>query len=364
MKNSFSNSNAMPWYRWIFLQSDELPGVTLYFLSRRNSTSPRFFPLYENTSLVRIVLVQGSRLPYLDFLYLRFLRLLLRTFRRSFSRYEYFFLLDIPTSSLIATNQILHIDDPSYSNDELNLIKSWELNVRSNGFDSKIVVTTNYMMSYFQNSQVESEIQVISQGFSSSNNAPRVEVSKDLSSFKLVYISPYIDCLGDPHAGHPMWDASVLIDQIWTQVSHLRGIELHLIGRVGRSAGRKLQQPNVFQYGFMSIAEVSAILSDFDLALYPRTHDNRWQPQKIIEYLGAGVPILAFELVDTKLIEDLAVGVVVENTAQFIAKIRELSLNRILLQEYKGNCISKRYEYSWTYLGQKLDKILDNSVGS
>ena len=63
-----------------------------------------------------------------------------------------------------------------------------------------------------------------------------------------------------------------------------------------------------------------------------------------------------------KLIQDLAVGAVVESTAQFVAKIRELSLNRNLLQEYKGNCISKRYEYSWTYLGQKLDKILDNSV--
>lgn len=354
----------MPWYKWIFMRSDELPGVTLYFLSRRNSTSPRFFPLYENTSLVRIVLVQGSRLPYLDFLYLRFLRLLLRIFRSSFSRYEYFFLLDIPTSGLIATNQILHIDDPSYSSDELNLIKLWELNLQNNGFDSKIVVTTTYMMSHFQRNQVKSEIQVISQGFSSAKIAPRFEVPKDFSSFKLVYISPYIDSLGDPHAGHPMWDASVLIDQIWTQVSHLRGVELHLIGRVGSSAGRKLRQPNVIQHGFMSIAEVSAILPDFDLALYPRTHDNRWQPQKIIEYLGAGVPILAFDLVDTKLIEDLAVGVVVENTAQFVAKIRELSLNRSLLQEYKGNCISKRYEYSWTYLGQKLDKILDNSVGS
>ncbi len=358
----FSNRNVLPWYRWIFLRSDKLPGVTLYFLSRRNSTSPRFFPLYENSTRVRIVLVRGSRIPRLDFLFLRFLRLFLKVFRQNFSRYDYFFSLDIPSSGLVATNQILQIDDPSYSSQELELIKDWEILLRDNGFNSKIIVTTEYMRSYFQSNLIQSEIYVISQGFSSGKDHPSVKLPAGPSSFKLVYISPYIDSLGDSHAGHPMWDATVLIDEIWTKVSHLTGIELHLIGRIGNNASVKLSQSNVFQHGFRSIAEVSEMLPDFDLALYPRTHDNRWQPQKIVEYMGAGVPILAFKLIDTELINELNIGVLVENTDEFVQKIHDLSRDRSLLQLYRQNCLYKQNEYSWKYLGQKLDKVLENPV--
>ncbi len=355
----FSNQNVLPWYRWIFLRSDKLPGVTLYFLSRRNSTSPRFFPLYENSTRIRIVLVKGSRIPRSDFLFLRLLRLFLGVFRKSFSRYEYFFSLDIPSSGLVATNQILQIDDPAYSSQELELIKDWEVLIRDNGFNSKIIVTTEYMRSYFQSNLIQSEIHVISQGFSSVKAHPPVKVPASLSAFKMVYISPYIDSLGDSHAGHPMWDATVLIDEIWRKVSHLTGIELHLIGRVGKNAAIKLSQSNVFQHGFRSIAEVSAMLPDFDLALYPRTHDNRWQPQKIIEYMGAGVPILAFNLVDTGIVETHRVGLLVDSTEEFVSEIRRLSLNPSLLREYRQNCLSIRTEYSWEHLGQKLDRILD-----
>lgn len=362
MRNVFSNINVIPWYKWIFLSSDDLPGVTLYFLSRRNSTSPRFFPLYENTNFIRIVLVKGFRFPHLDFVSLRLLRVFLKAFRRNFSRYNYFFLLDIPSSRFIKTNQILQIDDPTYSTNELRLIKDWELQIQAKKFKTKIIVTTEYMRNYFQKNLVQSEISIISQGFSPAMSYPSAKVTLNPSSFKLVYISPYIDTLGDPHAGHHMWDATVLLDEIWTKVSHLEGIELHLIGRVGKNAGAKLTQSNVFQHGFKSIAEVSAVLPYFDLALYPRTYDNRWQPQKIIEYMGAGVPILAFKLIDTELIKQLSIGVLVENTDEFVKKIHDLSRDRSLLQLYRQNCLYKQNEYNWKYLGQELDKVLENPV--
>lgn len=361
MRNAFTNPNVMSWYKWIFLRKDSLPGVTLYFLSRRNSTSPRFFPLYDNTSLVRIVLLHGSRLPYLDFLYLRFLRLFLRLFSRSFSQYKYFFVLDIPSSQWVTTNQILHIDDPLYTDEEIRQLKSWEFKLQQNEFDSKIVVTTDFMKNYFKECNVKSEIEVISQGFSSiiiANNSPSFE---DNSSFKLVYISPYIDSFGDPHAGHPMWDASVLIDDIWPQISHLKRIELHLIGRVGNEAKKKLLQPNVIQHGFLSISEVAKTLARYDLALYPRVHDNRWQPQKIIEYMGAGVPIVAFDLVDTRLIRELRIGCLVANTDKFVSEIKNLMENQKLLQEFRENCLQKRNEFSWEYLGKKLDGVIKYS---
>ena len=354
----------MPWYRWIFSRSDTLPGVTLYFLSKRNSTSPRFFPLYENTSKVRIVLVRGSRIPHSDFFFIRFIRIILRVFKSKFSQYNFFFSLDIPSSRFIKTNQILHIDDPLYSNYELEQIRNWETCTRDKGFNSRIVVTTEYMRKYFLQNHIESEIFIISQGFSSPEKYSLASDSKENSIFRLVYISPYIDSLGDSHSGHPMWDASVLIDGIWPQICSLADIELHLIGRIGGNAAAKLSQSNVFQHGFISIAQVAAILPDFDLALYPRTYDNRWQPQKIIEYMGAGVPILAFDMIDTKIVEELGIGVLVQNINEFIYKIHELKSNRSSLRVYKQNCLKYRNEYRWSHLGQELDKILENSESS
>jgi len=352
----------MLWYQWIFLNTDELPGVTIYFLSKRNSTSPRFFPLYENTSQVRIVLVNGSHLPYLDYIYLRFLRFFLVTFKWKFAKYKYFFCLDIPSSVGINTNQILQIDDPSYSQHELHLMKQWESNVKKSGFSSKIIVTTSYMKNYFEQNGIESSIEIISQGFSPHKvNVQQPKISNNESAFKLVFISPYIDTAGDPHAGHHMWDSSILLDEIWPSVNNNRDIELHLIGRTGRNATKKLQSDNVFLHGFMSITQVSNVLPSFDLALYPRMYDNRWQPQKLVEYMGAVVPTLAFDLNDTKIIRDLSIGMLVNSAAEFISSIFYLNSNRSVLENYRLNCLINREKYTWRNLGQKLDRILENS---
>ena len=349
----------MLWYQWIFLNTDELPGVTIYFLSKRNSTSPRFFPLYENTSQVRIVLVNGSYLPYLDYIYLRFLRFFLVIYKWKFSKYKYFFCLDIPSSVGINTNQILQIDDPSYNQHELHLMKQWESHVKKSGLSSKIIVTTSYMKNYFQLNGIESSIEVISQGFSpGKRNVQQQKVSNNESAFKLVFISPYIDTAGDPHAGHHMWDSSILLDEIWPNVNTHRDIELHLIGRIGRNARKKLQYEIVFLHGLVSISQVSSMLPAFNLALYPRTLDNGWQPQKIVEYMGAAVPILAFDLIDTSLITELGIGAVVDTSEEFISKILHFNSNRHLLEHYKSNCCYHREKYTWQFLGKKIDGIL------
>jgi len=107
----------------------------------------------------------------------------------------------------------------------------------------------------------------------------------------------------------------------------------------------------------LSIEDCSKILPNFDVALYPRVHDNGWLPQKLIEYLGAHLPILAFKLVDTQIVSELNIGMLVEKVDDFTNAIELLCDNQNMLMEFKINCASVADMYSWESLAQQYEDL-------
>ena len=107
----------------------------------------------------------------------------------------------------------------------------------------------------------------------------------------------------------------------------------------------------------LSIEECSNILPNFDVALYPRVHDNGWLPQKLIEYLGAHLPILAFKLVDTQIVSQLNIGLLVEKVDEFANSIDLLCESDAMLEEFKANCASISEVYSWESLAQQYEGL-------
>jgi glycosyltransferase involved in cell wall biosynthesis len=169
-----------------------------------------------------------------------------------------------------------------------------------------------------------------------------------------VYISPTIDVRGDPNEGHNMWDASPLLLDIWPKVSSANA-RLHLIGRLGPKAALCLEDSRIRSYGLLSIDECSRILPTFDVALYPRIHDNAWLPQKLIEYLGAQLPILAFNLVDTQIVSELSIGILVGSITEFSEAIDSLCINQNTLEDFRINCAAISQSYSWSNLAKRYE---------
>jgi glycosyltransferase involved in cell wall biosynthesis len=135
-----------------------------------------------------------------------------------------------------------------------------------------------------------------------------------------------------------MWDASTLLDEIWLKLSRNKRVEPNLIGQVGQNAKKKLSQENVNMHGLVSIEECAKLLKRLDLAIYPRLIDNKWQPQKLVEYLGAGLPVIAFNLIDTEIVNREGIGGVVSNSEEFIRLVNAISKDHEKLTSWRQRC--------------------------
>jgi len=82
-------------------------------------------------------------------------------------------------------------------------------------------------------------------------------------------------------------------------------------------------------------------------------------PQKLIEYMGAGLPILAFELGDTQIVKDLNIGLTVNSIPEFINLLNFISLNPGILHNYHLNCRNLAMDYSWKNLATKYEVVYE-----
>ena len=358
--NKFNNPNVESWWRFLFRNKDQLTLAGPYFLSRRYSTSPRFFPLYENSRNIRIVLFKGSRIRGVDRIILKLIPIYLRIFSRKFDRYKWLLIFSTKWSSDMNCNQLLHFDDPEYTDGELNDIRKWERYVTMRGKKSQIVCTSEFTRNYLLERSIVSKIEVIPQGHGISIPDAQSSTSRSanrLGKIRLAYASPYIDVQGDVHGGHINWDASVLLTEIWPHLKETGLFELHLIGKLGVNARKMLDSQFLVMHGLVSIPECSAILQGCDIGLYPRIKDNFRQAQKISEYIGAGLAIVTFRSIDASLVESLGVGIAVETKEDFVRAILELENDRIRLSTLKANSCQSGLNLKWPSLASRLDQI-------
>jgi glycosyltransferase involved in cell wall biosynthesis len=257
-------------------------------------------------------------------------------------------------------NQLLHFDDPEYTKDELLDILQWENYVKMRGKKTQIVCTSEFTQEYLMKNRVISKVEVIPQGHSmpiSKQHLLQNVCLENNKKLRLVYASPSIDIQGDVHGGHINWDASVLLIEIWPRLQETGRFELHLVGKIGSNAEKILSDESGVKHGLVSISDCSAILQNCDIGLYPRVRDNFRQAKKISEYIGAGLAIVAFRLIDTSLVESLGVGISVDSIEDFVQAIQELEKDRDRLETLKFKSRESGSNLHWSSLAAKLDQI-------
>lgn len=354
----FNNSNAESWLAWIFRKKDDCPAVTIYFMSRLNATSPRFFPLYNNTEKLRIVVFRGLRIPKTDRAILWLVNLFVLFFAKKLRTYRYFVDHGYRYANVVKTNLIIQLDDPSFDAREIGRLREFS-NMRIKDEVIKIVVTSEQIKRKVVERGITSRVEVIEQGYSDIESG--LEMAK-FPNFSLVYSSNYIHHANDKHGSHPNWGASEFIETLIPSIlSKLPEVEIHLVGELGPNAQRLMKQyVQVICHGRVSTSTNSSILRRCHLGLYPRKHDNGWRVQKINEYLGARLPIVTFNLEDTGLVRELGIGLSVNTNDEFIEAIELLLNDRYRYQEFVRVADSVRDKYDWKVLANKLDDLFLN----
>lgn len=359
--NRYTNDNAESLIKWIFRKNDHLPIISLYFLSKRYGTSNRYFPLLNASSKIRIVVFSGSRFPGGDRVLLKIYPFIFKLFNKKISNYKWHFGSNFRLANIININCLIDFDDPDYTLNEVDTIKNWERKQFEKNKDSKLAFSNAYAKDFFASKGIISAAYVIPQGHSSRNSISRSDSSIKTSELKIVYVSPIIAATGDQEEGHVNWDITSFIEDIWLKLPSNCGIQLHLIGDVRKNVRLKLTGTNVTYHGLVPIQECGVIMNSLDIGIYPRTKDNYRQAQKIVEYLGAGLPIITYDLVDTSLVKDFNCGWVVQNSLEFIDKLLDLQKNPQQLVEKKNHVFSTFDQFSCITLAAKLEDIMIES---
>ena len=189
---------------------------------------------------------------------------------------------------------VVDVDDPRFTDEEVRLLGLPNV--------AAYVVTMEAAGRRFEKMGLDKPFHVIPQPVRLDlvDEARRAEVAGDRrrpGDFVVGFASAFLRVHGDRNGDDPLVNIDHLLDlweEIHAQLPHAR---LWLIGQASdgvhsRCAGRD----DILVLGRLQPSEVVAHVSNFDVALYPRTKDSGTrQSMKIAEYLSLGIPIVSYD---------------------------------------------------------------------
>lgn len=355
MENHFKSSNAVKLTSWLTINNDSLEQIVFLFVSRKNANGARYLPLFSETKNVRIVFFRGLNIRYSDIIVSKMFVTLIKLFRFKIKKYKiiHFFNLSL---SFENDNQILHIDDPTYTQNEIDNMLHWEKKMNIKSKNTTVVCTNLYTQDWLKTRLKYSKVIVVEQGF----HQQEFITHKKSSNFICAYSSPYIHFGSDKFANHSTYGSNLLIGKIIPELAKLDSqIQVYLIGELGNNAKSFLKNyTNVRLFGRVSFEENMQILSTSTIGLYPRNIDHKRSMLKIFSYIGAGLPIVTFDLVDTRVVKDNSLGYSVAGVTEFIESIIKLKSSTELLNKFSTNVNNFRVDYTWENLAKKMEKLI------
>lgn len=355
MKNYFKNSNAVKLTSWLIMNNDSLEQIVFLFVSRKNANNARYIPLFSETKNVRIVFFRGLNLRYSDKIVSKMFVTLIKLFRFKIEKYKviHFFNLSV---SFENDNQILHLDDPTYTEIEIDTILHWEEQMNLKSKNTTVICTNLYTQDWLKTRLKFSKVIIVEQGY----HQHAVATNKKSSNFICAYSSPYIHYGSDKFANHSTYGSNLLIGRVIPELSELDSqIQFYLIGELGSNAKNFLKNyKNVKLLGRVSFEENMQILSSSTIGLYPRNIDHKRSMLKIFSYIGAGLPIVTFDLVDTRVVKDNSLGYSVTEVTEFIDSIIKLKSSTELLNKFSLNVKNFRVNYTWKNLASKMERLI------
>ena len=353
--DELQNKNSESFWTWLSRKNDNLVQIVFVFISQLNAQNARNFQLFEASENIRIVYLKGLRLRYSDKFLLKLFRLLINSRKKQIANYKVLHLFSIP-SFVSNQKQIMHLDDPTYLKSEIDKLIDWERNLVDKKGQPFLICTNSYTKNWFESELKHTKIIIIEQGFRTFNP---IEVNQSIN-FSCAYSSPYTHFGRDKHGNHSTWGAEILIKEIIPRLNKLDpNIEIHLIGEIGKHALFELSKCiNVHIYGRVSFNENTQIISKCKIGIYPRTFDHKRSILKIFSYIGAGLPVVTFDLVDTRVVKDFELGIAVNSIDEFVLGVNTLKTNPEIFQRYKANIVDFRPPYSWKNLSNKMNDLI------
>ena len=337
----------------------------IFFLSHwfRGHNNPRYAELLPRLDRVDAYLAMISDRRALRGLQYRVLlrplrpRLEPRLVRLGAKRYHGLFTTDNEQIPYFHGPVVSDVDDPRFTERDAAQLGSPQVQA--------YVVTEERAARAFEALGVEKPHYVIPQGVDfSSFRADDVEAvarrRREPGDFVVGYMAAWLLVGSDRGGENPLYNAEHLLE-LWSEIrSRVPRARLWLLGGASPTLEERARQlGGVVVFGRVPREQLLAHVANFDVGLYPRTKDQGIQSVKIAEYMGAGVPTVAYDYDVTQVVASAGAGLLVDSPREFVDAVVRLAEDdpaRRALAETAG---AYGRSLDWRVLAERYNEVLD-----
>jgi glycosyltransferase involved in cell wall biosynthesis len=177
------------------------------------------------------------------------------------------------------------------------------------------------------------------------------------------YVAAFLLLPGDRGGTNPLYDVTHLLDLWDAIVQRVPDAQLWLIGGESpRLRSRVANRPDIRLFGRVDRQRVFSLVSNFDVAVYPRHIDQGIRASKTAEYLAAGVPIVAY---DHRVVDDVraaGAGKFAANATEFADAVASLLTDETERAQLAAAAAAEGAKRDWRVLAKQYDALLDRAL--
>lgn len=252
------------------------------------------------------------------------------------------------------------VDDPKFTDREAALLS--RPNVRA------YVVTEERAGRRFQELGVETPYHVIPQGVDVSALRPEdaaavARARREPSDFVAGYMAAWLLADGDRGGHNALYNVEHLLE-LWPEIrARVPHAKLWLLGGASKQVQERARSlPGLDLLGRIPREQLLAHVANFDVGLYPRAQDQGIQSVKIAEYMGVGVPTVAYDYEVTQVVRESGGGILVQTPREFVDAVARLAEDEPERAQLAKVSLAYGRSIDWRVLAERYNDVLDRHI--
>jgi glycosyltransferase involved in cell wall biosynthesis len=176
------------------------------------------------------------------------------------------------------------------------------------------------------------------------------------------YMASWLYSANDP-GDHPTNNIDHLLE-LWDEIhAALPSARLWLLGQSSNGVRRRCERrDDILLFGRVPHDQVLSYVSNFDIALYPRTVDYGFQASKIVEYMGCGVPTVSYDYKVTVDLRASGGGLLVRTPREFVEAVTSLAADKSLRDRMGRAASAAGAARDFDVLASRYSEMLDRHL--